>query len=138
MTNSGGAAQFSKVLDYDPNDLIAQVEMAKSMSYDGDQEGALVEYDRILKVHPGLYDAMIGKAFALLWSGRMDEAREMLQKGLSRHPDDRKVREALASLPKGTALHKIFLRRTCLPPRRWSLRVRSLRWRIPVFRLRRP
>ncbi len=93
--------QFSAVLAIDPNDLIAQVGLAKSMSYQGDQESALQAYEDILRRHPGLYDAQIGKAFALLWSGRTEEAKSLLQAGLKRHPDDREVREALAAMPGG-------------------------------------
>ncbi len=88
--------QFSAVLAVDSSNLIAQVGLAKATSFDGDQEGAISMYDRVLQRHPGLYDAMVGKAFSLLWSGHLDQARPLLEEAARRQPDDREVQEALA------------------------------------------
>jgi tetratricopeptide (TPR) repeat protein len=91
--------QFSAVLAIEPQNLIAQVGLAKATSYEGDQETAIEMYDRILQRHSGSYDAIVGKAFSLLWSGRTEQAGELLRKASARNPDDHEVREALSTLP---------------------------------------
>ncbi len=90
--------QFETVLASDPENLGAQIGLAKVTSWQGDQGSALRQYDGILRRNAGLYDALVGKAFALLWSGHSAEARPLLQQAARRHPEDEDVREALLSL----------------------------------------
>jgi tetratricopeptide (TPR) repeat protein len=93
-----GRRQYELVLGADPDNVAAQVGLAKVISWQGDQEDALRRYDRILQRSPGLYDALVGRAFSLLWMGRQDEARTLLVQASRRHPEDRDVAEALRSL----------------------------------------
>jgi tetratricopeptide (TPR) repeat protein len=90
--------QYELVVGADPDNVAAQVGLAKVISWQGDQEEALRRYDRILQRSPGLYDALVGRAFSLLWMGRQDEARTLLVQASRRHPEDREVAEALRSL----------------------------------------
>jgi hypothetical protein len=91
--------QFLAALAIEPQNLIAQVGLAKATSYEGDQESAIQMYDRILARHPGSYDAIVGKAFSLLWSGQTAQAGVLLRQASVRNPDDPEVREALSNLP---------------------------------------
>ncbi len=91
--------QFLAALAIEPKNLIAQVGLAKATSYEGDQEAAIQMYDRILERHPGSYDAIVGKAFSLLWSGQTAQAGVLLRQASVRNPDDPEVREALSTLP---------------------------------------
>ena len=91
--------QFLTALSIQPQNLIAQVGLAKATSYEGDQETAIQMYDRILARHPGSYDAIVGKAFSLLWSGQTAQAGVLLRQASVRNPDDPEVREALSNLP---------------------------------------
>ena len=91
--------QFLAARVLEPQNLIAQVGLAKATSYEGDQETAIQMYDRILQRHPGSYDAIVGKAFSLLWSGQTEQAGELLRRASVRNPDDPEVREALSTLP---------------------------------------
>jgi tetratricopeptide (TPR) repeat protein len=91
--------QFLAALALEPQNLIAQVGLAKATSYEGDQETAIEMYDRILQRHPGSYDAIVGKAFSLLWSGHAAQAGVLLRQASARNPDDPEVREALSTLP---------------------------------------
>lgn len=90
--------QFELALTSDPQNLGAQVGLAKVTSWEGDQSSALRQYERVLQRSPGLYDAVVGKAFSLLWTGRMEEARSLLREAARRHPEDEDVREALRSM----------------------------------------
>jgi tetratricopeptide (TPR) repeat protein len=92
--------QFLAALAIQPQNLIAQVGLAKATSYEGDQETAITMYDRIRQRHPGSYDAMVGKAFSLLWSGQAAQAGVLLRRASVRDPDDQEVREALSALPR--------------------------------------
>ncbi|MGI9102869.1 MAG: tetratricopeptide repeat protein [Terriglobales bacterium] len=90
--------QFELVLAADPQNLGAQLGLAKVTSWQGDQQSALRLYERIFERNPGLYDALVGKAFSLLWTGRVEQARPLLLEAAHRHPDDQDVREALHSI----------------------------------------
>ncbi len=90
--------QYQVVLNGDPNNLAAQVGIAKITSWQNDLPGALERYNRILKRQPDLYEAQVGKGFTLLWMGRTEEARKILEAALRRFPGDREVATALRQM----------------------------------------
>jgi ActR/RegA family two-component response regulator len=72
--------------------------LAKVASWEGNQQEALAQYEAVLRRAPGLYDAIVGKAFSLLWMGRSADARTLLHEAARQHPDDREVRDALREM----------------------------------------
>jgi tetratricopeptide (TPR) repeat protein len=117
--------QFSAALAVAPQNLIAQVGLAKATSYEGDQETAIEMYDRILQRHPGSYDALVGKAFSLLWSSRTGQASVLLRQALAKNPGDGEVREALSTLPHSEGVSKAIPENSIRPleiSRRLALR----------------
>lgn len=90
--------QCEQLLKQDPNDVGAQIGMAKINSWNNDLPGALKLYDAILAKHPANYDARVGKAFTLMWLRRDAEARKLFESAARQAPDDPDVAAALRTL----------------------------------------
>lgn len=90
--------QYQAVLSADPNNLIAQVGVAKIMSWQDRLDISLELYDKVLARDPQNYDAIVGKAFTLMWMERKDEAHQLFEAAAARNPNDREVASALLSL----------------------------------------
>ena len=92
--------QYAEVLRSDPQNLSAQVGIAKVLSWEGDLNSGLAAFDRILARSPHLYDARVGKGFTLLWMGQKTEAYRWLRAAAADHPEDNEVAETVAQLKK--------------------------------------
>lgn len=90
--------QYQAVLKTDPNNLAAQVGVAKLMSWQDKLDVSLELYDKVLARDPQNYDAIVGKAFTLMWMERRDDARQLFDAAAARNPNDREVAAALQSL----------------------------------------
>jgi len=90
--------EYGAVLRTDPNNLAAQVGIAKVMSWQDRLDISLELYDKVLARDPQYYDAMVGKAFTLMWMERKDDAHQLFEAAAARNPKDREVAAALQSL----------------------------------------
>jgi tetratricopeptide (TPR) repeat protein len=57
------------ILAQEPNDLGAQVEVARHLVADGDQQGAVMAYDQLLTAHPGQLEYLLEKKEIVAKSG---------------------------------------------------------------------
>ncbi len=88
-----------------PDDVSAKVAYGKLLSYRTRYRQALKQFDSVLAENPEHKDALIGKSYTLLWSGKKFKAKRLLQELQSRYPDDVSVLLALASVHKDMGRH---------------------------------
>ena len=70
-------------LDQNPNDAFARYGYAMEFARMGEVEKALTEFDQLLKAHPDYSAGYFMAAQTLHKIGRNDEARKMLEGGIS-------------------------------------------------------
>lgn len=81
LGNLDGASQaYQSGLRADPNALENRVGLATLAVVRGDASAALREYDAIVSVRPKFGDAQLGRSWALLKLGRLDDAQRALDR----------------------------------------------------------
>jgi tetratricopeptide (TPR) repeat protein len=75
----------------DPGALENRLGLATVALKLGEPAAALAQYDRLLRERPAYVDAMLGRSWALLQLGRLDEARATLRQARRRGADERIV-----------------------------------------------
>lgn len=102
LGNLDGAGEaYRSGLRADPRALENRVGLATLAVLRGDAAAALVEYDAIVSVRPKLGDAQLGRSWALLKLGRLDDAQRALDRAAELGADARALaaqRRALVAL----------------------------------------
>jgi len=97
----GAAAAYQSGLRADPHALENHVGLATVAVLRGDAAAALGEYDALVSARPNFADAHLGRSWALMKLGRLDDAQRALDRaaalGASARPLDTQ-RRALAAL----------------------------------------
>lgn len=89
----------------DPNALENRIGLATLSVKSGDLAGALVQYDAIVAQRPKLPDAHLGRSFALMGLGRLDEASRALEDAARLGADPRVVAAQRRELARLGASH---------------------------------
>jgi tetratricopeptide (TPR) repeat protein len=76
-------ATLNEILSQDPNNAFARYGLAMEFANSGQTEQALAEFSRLLSSNPDYAAAYFMAAQTLVKVGRIDEAKEMLQNGIS-------------------------------------------------------
>lgn len=84
MVDHDRIAALRDILATNPNDAFARYALGLEYSGSGDTEGALTEFRSLLAAHPDYINGYFMAAQVLERAGRLDEAREMLAKGIER------------------------------------------------------
>lgn len=92
--------QKAPAVTSEPTDLKQQIEEAKQLSYDRKYRQSFRLFDRVLAQDSGNKDALLGKAYALLWSGRKYQAKKILSNLHYAYPQDIEITTALADAYK--------------------------------------
>lgn len=87
--------EYEAVLKINPTDVDAEIVLARLNSWQKKYAEGLRHYNKVLQQYPNNYDARVGKAFTLLWMGRKDEARPLLESAQREDPGDTEVAAAL-------------------------------------------
>ncbi|HXE89574.1 MAG TPA: tetratricopeptide repeat protein [Terriglobales bacterium] len=82
-------------------DTAVLVEKARAQAYAKRYDDALRNYDQALQVDPQDYEARMGKARTLYWTGRSSEAGAILRVLLSERPDDGDANYMMATIERG-------------------------------------
>ena len=82
MVDHDRIAALRDILATNPNDAFARYALGLEYSGSGDTEGALTEFRSLLAAHPDYTNGYFMAAQILERAGRLDEAREMLAKGI--------------------------------------------------------
>lgn len=82
MVDHDRIAALRDILAATPNDAFARYALGLEYSGSGDTDGALVEFQKLLTAHPDYTNGYFMSAQVLERVGRLDEAREMLTKGI--------------------------------------------------------
>ena len=106
--------ELTEQVEQDPNDPEALLGLAYAQQQDGDLEGALAGYDRVLELDPGNPGALYNKGTALLALDRGKEAEEVLWDVLETAPDHVLAAKALGEYYIGQGHYKSAL--TALEP----------------------
>ncbi len=93
-------ASLKSLVEQNPADLDARVAYAKLLSYEGDYRKALEFFDSVLETDPQHREALVGKGYTLIWSGKRYRAKKLLEEARQRYPDDVSVALALAAAEK--------------------------------------
>jgi len=97
----GAAAAYRSGLQADPRAVEDHLGLATLAVVRGDAGGALVEYDAIASARPKFADAQLGRSWALLKLGRLDDAQRALDRAQELGANARSLllqRRALAAL----------------------------------------
>ena len=90
--------RFSTAVRHEPSYVEARVRLARLLRRVGRPNEALAEYSRVIAADPQGAEAPFGYAMTLVLLGRYQEARERLEAGITRFPDQAMFRKALARL----------------------------------------
>ena len=82
MVDHDRIAALRDILAANPNDAFARYALGLEYSGSGDTDGALAEFQRLLAAHPDYTNGYFMSAQVLERVGRLEEAREMLTKGI--------------------------------------------------------
>jgi tetratricopeptide (TPR) repeat protein len=77
----GAKSAYSSGLTADPHALENRIGLATVALAEDDAAGALAQYEAILAARPKFGDAQLGRAWALMRLGRLDEAEQALEIG---------------------------------------------------------
>ena len=90
--------RFSTAVRHEPSYGEARVRLARLLRRVGKPNEALSEYARVIAADPQGAEAPFGYAMTLVLLGRYQEARERLEEGMTRYPDQAMFAKALARL----------------------------------------
>jgi tetratricopeptide (TPR) repeat protein len=93
-------AMLKKMTQDDPSDLDVMATYGKLLSYERKYGPAMDAFESVLSKNPEHREALVGKGYVILWSGRKLEAKEFFQDLRSRYPDDVDVAIGLAATEK--------------------------------------
>jgi tetratricopeptide (TPR) repeat protein len=93
-------ALLKRMVDKDPNDPDLLATYGKLLSYDHRYDVAMDAFARALQIKSNHREALVGKGYVILWSGRKLEARNYFQDLRKQYPDDVDVAIGLASAEK--------------------------------------
>jgi|SRR5271167_1258409 len=82
MVDHDRIAALREILAANPNDAFARYALGLEHSGSGDTDAALSEFQALLAAHPDYTNGYFMAAQVLERAGRLDEAREMLAKGI--------------------------------------------------------
>jgi tetratricopeptide (TPR) repeat protein len=102
----GAKEAYQKGLVADPEALENRLGLATIAVAQGDARNALFHYDAIVKARPKLGDARLGRSFALIKLGRLDEAEESIRRAEELRASPRAIRlqrQLIAKLRKAGA-----------------------------------
>jgi protein O-GlcNAc transferase len=101
----GAAAAYRSGLRADARSLQNQVGLATLAVLRGDAEAALAAYDAIVSVRPGFADAHLGRSWALLKLGRLDDAQRALDRAQELGASARPLRAQRRALTALRSMH---------------------------------
>lgn len=84
-------ALYRDVLDEFPSHATARLWLARVLSWKGDHDASLAEYDRLLELEPPADDIDVERAEVLSWAGRYDEALLSFDRILEERPESRRA-----------------------------------------------
>ncbi len=87
---------YAERLAADSTDALALHRMALMLAWDGNYDGGLALFDRLLAQSPQNNEARADRARVLAWAGRLDESIAAYEAMLRRSPTDRLARLGLA------------------------------------------
>ena len=82
MANPERMQQLREILAHDPANVLARYALGMELSGAGDVNGAVAEFETLIKNNADYANAYFMAAQALAGAERKDEAREWLQRGL--------------------------------------------------------
>lgn len=88
-------AQYRRCANDYPDDLAAQLNLARLEHWRGDVERALAGYQTLLATHPKHLGVRVGYGFALIAARRLVEARKQFAAALELAPDDASAQQGL-------------------------------------------
>ncbi len=91
---------LKKMSEEDANDLDVLAAYGKLLSYDHKYGPAMDAFETVLRQNPEHREALVGKGYVILWSGRKLEAKEFFQDLRKKYPDDVDVAIGLAQSEK--------------------------------------
>lgn len=97
---SQNIAMLKKMVDKDPNDPDLLATYGKLLSYEHRYDPAMDAFKRALQINPNHREALVGKGYVILWSGRKLEAKNYFQDLRKQYPDDVDVAIGLAQAEK--------------------------------------
>jgi tetratricopeptide (TPR) repeat protein len=93
-------AMLKKMTEDDPTDLDVLATYGKLLSYEHRYAQAMDAFDTVLAKDPDHREALLGKGYVTLWSGKKLEAKEYFQDLRTRFPDDVDIAIGLAQTEK--------------------------------------
>ncbi len=90
--------RFSAAVQYQPSYVEARLRLARVLRGIGRPSEALSEYAQVISTDPRIPEAPFGYAMALVALGRYQTARDRLEEGMTRYPDQLMFARALARL----------------------------------------
>jgi tetratricopeptide (TPR) repeat protein len=100
---------YRAALDQEPGRSELRLRLAKVLSWQGEYDASLAEFDRLLASPAAPEDARVLRAEVLSWAGRSDEARAAFEALLVDAPDDPRALRGLARV-HSWAGHKLAAR----------------------------
>ena len=90
--------RFSTAVQYEPSYVEARLRLARVLRGIGRPNEALSEYAQVISTDPRIAEAPFGYVMALVSLGRYQTARDRLDEGMTRYPDQPMFAKALARL----------------------------------------
>lgn len=91
---------LKKMTQDDPNDLDVLATYGKLLSYDHKYGPAMDAFESVLGRNPEHQEALLGKGYVILWSGRKLEAKRFFQELRTKYPDNVDIAIGLAQSEK--------------------------------------
>src|SRR6266852_2186679 len=85
---------YQELFKGEPSNLEYLIWIARLSGWLGDYQQAVEEYNDVLSREPTNADAIIGKAYVLMWQGRLTDARLLLERARAIAPNDSDITEA--------------------------------------------
>lgn len=91
---------LKKMTAEDPGDLDVMAAYGKLLSYQHKYGSAMDAFEQVLSQNPEHREALVGKGYVILWSGRKLEAKKFFKDLRAKYPDDVDVALGLAQSEK--------------------------------------